>query len=126
LGIRPGISFNLNELRARRGREPSPERLALEEWCRAMPRLPLRTRMTIWVIYALALYGLFCILAAAANAGTCRTFSDGPDVVTSCEDGSFTVRRPSGRAERYGEPNAGFERYPEQPERPVYRRGRGD
>jgi hypothetical protein len=59
---------------------------------------------------------------AAANAGTCRYYSDGPDSVTACEDGSVIVRHQNGRVERYGTPNAGFERYPGQPPTPAYPR----
>jgi hypothetical protein len=54
-------------------------------------------------------------LLSPAHAGTCRHYSDGPDSVTACEDGSVIVRR----VDRYGTPNAGFERYPGQGGRPV-------
>jgi hypothetical protein len=57
-----------------------------------------------------------------AHAGTCHYYSDGPDSVTACEDGSVIVCNQDGRVDRYGTPNAGFERYPEQRNRPVFER----
>jgi hypothetical protein len=60
--------------------------------------------------------------AALAHAGTCRYYSDGPDAVKACEDGSVIVRHQDGRVDRYGTPNAGFERYPGQEGRPVFER----
>jgi hypothetical protein len=59
---------------------------------------------------------------SAAYAGHCRYYSDGQDSVTACEDGSVIVRHPNGRVDRYGAPNAGFERYPGQEGRPVFER----
>jgi hypothetical protein len=89
------------------------------------PEYPLRDRLAAWVILGFAIYGflnmLGCVLSAA-HAGTCRYYSDGPDSVTACEDGSVIVRHQSGRVDRYGTPNAGFERYPGFEGRPVYER----
>jgi hypothetical protein len=51
-----------------------------------------------------------CTLAlyySLAHGGTCHMYQDGADTVQACEDGSFTV---------YGQPNAGFDRYPGQGE----------
>jgi hypothetical protein len=59
---------------------------------------------------------------AGANAGTCRIYSDGTDSVQACTDGSYIVTDQHGRRRVYGTPNAGFERYPEQGERPVFER----
>jgi len=66
--------------------------------------------------------GILLGLLSPANAGTCRHYSDGPDSVTACEDGSVIVRHQDGRVDRYGTPNAGFERYPGQEGRPVFER----
>jgi hypothetical protein len=46
--------------------------------------------------------------------------------MTACEDGSVIVRHQDGRVDRYGTPNAGFERYPGQGERPVFERRERD
>ena len=54
--------------------------------------------------------------------GTCHYYSDGPDSVTACDDGSVIVRHQDGRVDRYGTPNAGFERYPGQEGWPVFER----
>ena len=66
------------------------------------------------------------LAASPAHAGTCRTFADGANSVEECRDGDavtgYTVTGPDGRTRTYGEPNAGFERYPGQPEPPIYER----
>jgi hypothetical protein len=89
------------------------------------PEYPLRDRIAVWVILGFAIWGFIsmvgCVLSAA-HAGTCRYYSDGPDSVTACEDGGVIVRHQDGRVERYGTPNAGFERYPGQETRPVFER----
>jgi hypothetical protein len=89
-----------------------------------VPRLaksPLRARIAAgWVIWGfISMVG--CVLSAT-YAGTCRYYSDGPDSVTACEDGSVIVRHQDGRVDRYGTPNAGFERYPRQENRPLFER----
>jgi hypothetical protein len=66
--------------------------------------------------------GILLGLLSAAHAGTCRHYSDGPDSVTAREDGSVIVRHQDGRVDRYGTPNAEFERYPGQGGRPVFER----
>jgi hypothetical protein len=71
------------------------------------------------LVFLLAVF----IPSGGANAGTCRVYSDGPDSVESCEDGSFTVTDRHGHVRQYGVPNGGFERFPGQGEQPVYRRG---
>jgi hypothetical protein len=77
-------------------------------------------RLLVWL---LAAYGLVCLIAAiAAHAGACHYYSDSPDAVTACEDGSVIVRHQDGRVDRYGTPNAGFERYPGMENRPVFER----
>jgi hypothetical protein len=48
---------------------------------------------------------------AAANAGTCRNYSDGTDTMQACDNGASTVADRHGRRRVYGTPNAGFERY---------------
>jgi hypothetical protein len=69
-----------------------------------------------------------CVLALAflatpASAGTCRYYSEGMDSVTACDNGSFRVTDPHGHVRRYGDDNAGFEKYPGRwPPAPVYRR----
>lgn len=71
-------------------------------------------------IPALALVAIFA--ASAAQARTCHYYAYGEDTaVRACDDGSFTVD-PRGRVRVYGAPNAGFERYPGQPDHPVYER----
>jgi hypothetical protein len=72
-----------------------------------------------WAILALAVWGFLSL--GGANAGTCRNYSDETDTVQSCDNGSYTVTDRHGRRRVYGTPNAGFERYPGQGERPVYR-----
>ena len=77
------------------------------------------------MIFGFAIWGFISMVGcvfSAANAGTCRYYSDGPDSVTACEDGSVIVRHQDGRVDRYGTPNAGFERYPGQGGRPVFER----
>ena len=63
--------------------------------------------------------------AAPAYAGTCRTYADGANSVTEWRDGGtvtgFVVRGPDGRELTYGTPNGGFERYPDEPQPPIYR-----
>jgi hypothetical protein len=88
-------------------------------------RLPLRVKVITLLIWLFAVYGFISFIAAffsGAHAGTCHYYSDGPDAVTVCEDGSVIVRHRNGRVNRYGTPNAGFERYPGQPRRPVFER----
>jgi hypothetical protein len=76
-------------------------------------------------IAAIKLAALLALILriASANAGTCRNYSDGADTVQACDNGSYTVTDRHGRRRVYGTPNAGFERYPEQGERPVFERG---
>ena len=90
---------------------------------------PLHARIAVWVIWGFAIWGLISMvgcMSSGAHAGTCRNVSDGPDAVTACEDGSVIVRRQGGRVDRYGTPNAGFERYPGQEGRPVFERREGE
>jgi len=56
------------------------------------------------------------------HAGTCRVYADGINTVEACENGSYTVTDRHGHKRVYGEPNAGFERYPGQEGRAVYER----
>jgi hypothetical protein len=124
-GIRPGFSFSLSELtrkpsRKRGGHTPEPE---------PAPEPEPHVRVISWVILALAGYGLFSMVGCAINAasaGTCRYYSDGMDSVESCDNGSFAVTDPHCKRHQYGEENGGFEGYPGQPPRPVYRRREGD
>jgi hypothetical protein len=86
---------------------------------------PFHARIAAWVICGFAIWGLISMVRcmfSGAHAGTCRYYSDGPDAVTACEDGSVIVRHQDGRVDRYGTPNAGFERYPGQEGRPVFER----
>jgi hypothetical protein len=83
--------------------------------------LPPHSRLPIRTILALAVWGFLSL--GAAYAGTCVNRQDGTDTVQSCDNGSYTVTDRHGRRWVYGTPNAGFERYPGQAERPVYRRG---
>src|SRR5262249_36386584 len=129
--IRPGISFALSELtkpsRAKRGGEPSPDR-ELEPPPR-FAEYPLHVRIISWLVFGFAIWGFLSMVGcmfSTAHAGTCHYYSDGPDAVTACEDGSVIVRHRNGRVDRYGTPNAGFERYPGQPRRPVFERRDGD
>jgi hypothetical protein len=87
----------------------------------AKPTLEDLARVISWGILPLAVWGFLSL--GAANAGTCRIYRDGTDKVQSCDNGSYTVTDRHGRRRDYGTPNAGFERYPGQGERPVYRRG---
>jgi hypothetical protein len=73
-----------------------------------------------WAILAPAVWGFLSL--DGANAGTRRIYSEGSAIVQGCDDGSYTVTDRHGRRRVYGTPNAGFERYPGQGERPVYRR----
>jgi len=74
------------------------------------------------ILGSLIRLGMLLGLLSPAHAGTCHYCSDGPDTVTACEDGSYIVRHPNGRVDRYGTPNAGFDRYPGQEKRPVLER----
>jgi hypothetical protein len=80
--------------------------------------LPPHSRLPIGAILALAIWGFLSL--GGAYAGTCVNSQDGTDTVQACDNGSYTDRH--GRRRVYGTPNAGFERYPGQGERPVYRR----
>jgi hypothetical protein len=73
-----------------------------------------------WAILASTVWGFLSL--GGAYAGTCINRQDGTDTVQSCDNGSYTVTDRHGRWRVYGTPNAGFERYPGQAERPVYRR----
>jgi hypothetical protein len=87
--------------------------------------VPLHARVIAWVIWGFAIWGFLSMVGcmfSTAHAGTCHYYSDGADAVTACEDGSVIVRHRNGRVDRYGTPNAGFERYPGQPRRPVFER----
>jgi hypothetical protein len=72
-----------------------------------------------WAILASAVWGFLSL--GGAYAGTCVNRQDGSAAVQSCSNGSYTVTDRHGRRRVYGTPNAGFERYPGQGERPVYR-----
>ncbi|HEX4595952.1 MAG TPA: hypothetical protein VH157_16820 [Bryobacteraceae bacterium] len=130
--VRPGISFALSELRkkpsrAKRRAEPDDPELAenLRNADEHPARLPLRIKVAVFLIWAFAVYGFICAVVSIAHAGTCRYYMDGAYAVTSCEDGSYTVRDRDGHVRQYGERNGGFERFPGQGERPVIeRRGR--
>jgi hypothetical protein len=78
------------------------------------------SRLPIRAILALAVWGFLSL--GGANAGTCVNRQNGTDTVQSCDNGSYTVTDRHGRRRVYGTSNAGFERYPGQGERPVYRR----
>jgi hypothetical protein len=78
-----------------------------------------RTRITR-AILMLAFWVL--IPMGGTHAGTCRIYSEGSDTVEACKNGAYTVTDRHGHRRVYGEMNGGFERYPEQGERPVYRR----
>jgi hypothetical protein len=85
----------------------------------------LHARIVAWIVWGFAIYGFLALVGCAgggAHAGTCRVFQDGAYAVTSYEDGTFTVRECDGHVRQYGEPNAGFERYPGQGVRPVFER----
>jgi hypothetical protein len=80
-------------------------------------------RIEAWVIFGFAIWGFISMVGCMlAHAGTCRIYGDGTDTVEACEDGSFIVTDRDGHKRQYGEPNAGFERYPGQGERPVFER----
>jgi hypothetical protein len=68
-------------------------------------------------ILASAVWGFLSL--GGAYAGTCVNRQDGTDTVQACDNGSYTVTNRHGRRRVYGTPNAGFERYPGQGERPV-------
>jgi len=74
------------------------------------------------ILGSLIRLGMLLGLLSPAHAGTCRHYSDGPDSVTACEECIVIVRHQDGRVDRYGTPNAGFERYPGQEGRPVFER----
>jgi hypothetical protein len=135
--VRPGISFALSELtkpsrRAKRCNavEPTAELEPPREAVQSrLAEYPLHARIAAWVIWGFAIWGLISMVGcmfSGAHAGTCRYYSDGPDTVTACEDGTFAVRDRDGRVRQYGEPNAGFDRYPGQREQPVFERWDGD
>jgi hypothetical protein len=65
---------------------------------------------------------VFALLMSPAHAGTCRVYRDGGNTVEQCDNGSFTVWDSHGRKQQWGIPNAGFERYPGQPQAPAYPR----
>jgi hypothetical protein len=78
-------------------------------------------KLTLLIIAAICLpLGLAAI--GRSHAGTCRIYSEGTSTVEACENGSYTVTDKNGHRRVYGEPNAGFERYPGQGNRPVYER----
>ena len=69
-----------------------------------------------WAILALAVWGFLSLGGVSVNR------QDGTDTAQACDNGSYTVTDRHGRWRVYGTPNAGFERYPGQAERPAYRR----
>jgi hypothetical protein len=79
----------------------------------------MTARFISWAILPLAVWGFLSL--GGAYAGTCVNRQDGTDTVQSCDNGSYTVTDRHGRRRVYGTSNAGFERYPGQGERPVYR-----
>ena len=69
---------------------------------------PLHARIAAWVVWSFAIWGFISMVGcvfSASHAGTCRHYSDGPDSVTACEDGSVIERHQDGRVDRYGTPN---------------------
>jgi hypothetical protein len=77
----------------------------------------------IWVsAVSLAVGVWFYHSLTVAHAGTCRIYGEGTDTVEACDDGSYIVTDQHGHKRVYGEPNAGFERYPGQGDRPIYER----
>jgi hypothetical protein len=86
---------------------------------------PLSVQLIAFVVAALAIFGavaLIAVLVMPAHAGTCVIHGDGSYTIESCENGSFTVWDSHGHKTQWGQPNAGFERYPDQPKPPVYPR----
>jgi hypothetical protein len=69
---------------------------------------------------ALAAWGFLSL--GGAIAGTCVNRQDGTGTVQACDNDAYTVTDRHGRRRVYGTPNGGFDRYPGQGERPVYRR----
>jgi hypothetical protein len=75
---------------------------------------PLPARIAAWVILGFAVFGVICAVAielgvlAPAHAGTGRYYSDGPDSVTACEDGSVIVRHQDGRVDPLRDAERGF------------------
>jgi len=66
-------------------------------------KYPLRARIAAWGIFGFAIWGFISIVGCAINlahVGTCHYYSDGPDSVTACEDGSVIVRHQDGRGDR--------------------------
>jgi hypothetical protein len=126
--VRPGISFALSELskkpsRSRRGGEPVHE--VTIPTSPAPEHVPLHARVIAWIVLGFAIYGFLALIGCVgggAHAGTCQYYMDGADAVTSCEDGSYTVRGSDGKVRQYGERNGGFERYPGRGARPVFER----
>jgi hypothetical protein len=122
--VRPGISFAISELtkpsRRKRGGGSSPDEPA--------PRFaeyPLHLRIVSWLVFGFAIWGFISMLDcmfSGAHAGSCRVYQDGGYAVTACDNGAYTVTDRHGRKRVYGTPNAGFERYPGQGERPVFER----
>ncbi len=112
--IRPGVSFALSELskkpsRAKHGGDPAP---APELGKGHSPaHFAAFFRALFWFLlsltaWGLMLYGFLALVGCVgggAMAGTCRMYMDGVYAVTSCEEGSFTVRdRDGGGAEDLG------------------------
>jgi hypothetical protein len=67
------------------------------------------------IVNLFAIWGLLSMVScviSTADAGTCWTYADGPNVVSACENGAYSVTDSHGRARQYGEMNGGFERYP--------------
>jgi hypothetical protein len=128
--VRPGISFALSELskkpsRSRRGGNPAPEPELAAQASPAPEHVPLHARVIAWIILGFAIYGFLALIGCVgggAHAGTCRYYQDGGYAVTSCEDGSFTVRGSDGKVRQYGERNGGFERYPGRGGAPAFER----
>ena len=85
-----------------------------------MASLECPIRIISWAILAIAVWGFLSL--GGAHAGTCVNRQDGTGTVQASDNGSYTVTDRHGRRQVYGTPNAGFERYPGQGARPVYRR----
>jgi hypothetical protein len=94
-----------------------------EKWAPLVANAILIAAATILIgAAALVIWWLASFMITPSHAGTCRILGEGTDTVEACEDGSFIVTDQHGHRRVYGEPNAGFERYPGQGARPVYER----
>jgi hypothetical protein len=95
--------------------EGSPDACDAAVW--ALSDLMVVAHAPLWAAISGLLFSM-----TLAHGGTCHVYQDGADTVQACED---PVTDQDGHRRVYGQPNAGFDRYPGQGECRCCNRGGG-